>query len=120
MKPRFAKRMGVSVPTVTRWEAGEVGSIGAAVVIRQQLAQRIQAATDCPPELLGLAEDGAYAGPVSLERDVADLRETLVEVVNLLAEMTQSEPDEALDRLTERLDPTSPRSPGKPLEGQGR
>lgn len=44
----------------------------------------------------------------SLEQDVAELRSTLGGVVELLAEMTETEPDEVLDRLTAQLDSTSP------------
>jgi len=55
-KTEFAKLMETSVPTVTRWENGEKGSIGTAIVLRQQLAERIQRATKCPPGFFGLDE----------------------------------------------------------------
>lgn len=64
-KPAFAKAVGVSVPTVTRWEEGAIGSIGATVPARQALAQRIIAATGCPPEWFDLVGAGGVAPDVS-------------------------------------------------------
>lgn len=55
-KTKFAKLMGVSVPTLTRWEEGEVGSIGATTAERRQLAERLVKVSGCPPETFGLSE----------------------------------------------------------------
>lgn len=115
-KTEFAKLMGTSVPTVNRWEAGEVGSIGTAIVLREQLAQRTQAATGCPPEWLGLEE---VAVPPNLQRDVDEVRDQL----RRLAEILGKKPDlntEALRRLRERIDATGPRPLETPDEGRHR
>jgi transcriptional regulator with XRE-family HTH domain len=54
-KTKFAALMGTSVPTLTRWEEGHVGSIGT-LHERRQLAERIVEASGCPPEWFGLSE----------------------------------------------------------------
>jgi transcriptional regulator with XRE-family HTH domain len=88
-KTEFARLMGSSVPTITRWEAGERGSIGATQGEREQLAERIRRETGCPPSLFS---EPAEADPiVRLEARV----DQLAEMVSRLAEVGLEE-DEAV------------------------
>ena len=73
-RPAFAKVMGRSVPTITRWEDGAKGSIGASIEQRRQLAQRIVEVTGCPPEWFDLSEP--EPGEVDRLRDEMDEMKT--------------------------------------------
>jgi transcriptional regulator with XRE-family HTH domain len=82
-KTEFAQLMGSSVPTVTRWEAGERGSIGATIGEREQLAERIRRETNCPA---GIFSEPAAEDPVaSFEAALRDVRaEQLEQAAKLL------------------------------------
>ncbi len=74
-KTNFAKMLGTSVPTLSRMEAGEVGSLGTSVEERRQLAERVVAVTGVPASLFEISE------PEPTEVDqmktaLADLTET--------------------------------------------
>jgi transcriptional regulator with XRE-family HTH domain len=79
-KPMFAQAMGKSVPTVTRWEEGAIGSIGTTVRDREALAQSIIRATGCPPDWfdLGQLEPSTTARLAVLEEELAQLRDLVI------------------------------------------
>jgi len=101
-KTEFAKLMSSSVPTVTRWEAGDTGSIGTSRAVRQQLAERIQRQTKCPPSLFG----------VEAQPDMAALARATRE---MFLDPGSSAIDDFLVELGDQPAPTSPPAP----EGQG-
>lgn len=53
-RPEFAERLGISVPTLRRWEAGEESALGRNLDIRRERANRMLAEFDIPEELVGI------------------------------------------------------------------
>lgn len=71
--------MGTSIPTLTRWESGEVASIGRTVPQRRQLAERIIESTGCPSSWFGLSEPS--------EAVEAELRRLIDELASQVTEL---------------------------------
>lgn len=70
-RPEFAERLGISVPTLRRWEAGEESALGRNVDARRERANRLLAAFEVPGEIVGIVS-------FRVEERIADL-EAMVE-----------------------------------------
>ena len=76
-RPEFAKELGISVPTLIRWEGGEESSLGHTVNERRDTAEKLLATFEVPAEIVGV---------VSLQVDerIADLEQTVEEIARRL------------------------------------
>jgi transcriptional regulator with XRE-family HTH domain len=108
----LGEAIGRSVPTVQRIEEGDRGSLKTGEE-RRQLLERVQVATGCPPEMLGLSEPASSELRVELD-DLRRMQERVLQRQQA-GGAALAEVQLALANLQRRLETTERR-----LEANGR